>query len=114
MVVWEHGFATTKMQLILQGDGRLRITVNDQFHDNSGRKDMGHTEFFTKQAAQKDDASAAEARAVLRQVAERERTLPAYSESISTDIRKTGQSETRQVTRLKMYYLPPDKMRTMS
>src|ERR1039458_5238799 len=112
MVVWEQGFETTRMQLIPQPDGRLRVASSSVYHDHSGRTDEGHAEFFKRQVAQPDDAPAAAARDVLRQVAERYRTLPTYAESIYTDIRKTGPSETRQVTRLKTYYLPPDKMRT--
>jgi tetratricopeptide (TPR) repeat protein/thiol-disulfide isomerase/thioredoxin/outer membrane lipoprotein-sorting protein len=112
MVVWDQGFVTREMQLIPQPNGRLKVEDHSEYHDNSGRTDRGHAEFFTKQVAQKDDASVATARAVLRQVAERYRTLPAYFESIWTNIWKTGQSETRQVTRLKTYYLPPDRMRT--
>lgn len=67
MVVWEQGFKTTKMQLIAQPDGRLRVEYRSEYHDNSGRMDKGHTEFFAKQAVQKSDASSVEARAVLKQ-----------------------------------------------
>src|SRR5271157_781502 len=101
LVVWEHGFSTTQMQLMPQPDGKLRVAYRSEYHDNSGRVDKGQTESFTRQAPQEDDASAAAARAVLRQVSEQYRTLPTYSESISTG----------RVTRTRTYYLPPDKMR---
>ena len=67
MVVWEQGFKTTKMQLVAQPDGRLRVEYSSEYHDNSGRMDKGHTEFFAKQAVQKTDASSVESRAVLQQ-----------------------------------------------
>jgi peroxiredoxin/outer membrane lipoprotein-sorting protein len=113
MVIWKQGFKTLRMQLIPQPDGRLLIAYRSEYHDNSGRTDKGHAEFFARRAALQDDASGADARAVLRQVAERYRTLPAaYFEVTATDTRKAGRTEARQVTRSKVYYLPPDKMRT--
>jgi tetratricopeptide (TPR) repeat protein/peroxiredoxin len=108
-VIWDQGFVTRKVQLIPQPNGRLKVDTSSEYRDHSG---TGHTEFFSRQVAQKDDVSAAAARAVLRQVAELYRKLPTYSESIRTEIRKTRQSETRHVTRQKDYYLPPDRRRT--
>ena len=43
---WDHGFATTSMQLLPLGDGRLQIKYKAVFHDNSGRRDLGSEEFF--------------------------------------------------------------------
>jgi Gram-negative bacterial TonB protein C-terminal len=45
---WDHGFATTSMQLLLLGGGRLQINYKFDFHDNSGRHDHGNEEFFVR------------------------------------------------------------------
>ena len=107
MVVWEHGSQTTKMQLIPQPDGPLRVTIRAEYHVHSSRTDKGYAEFFKRQVAQQDDAPAAAARALLRQVVEQFRTLPVYYESESTEILKTGQTETRQVNNAPEEVLSP-------
>jgi Gram-negative bacterial TonB protein C-terminal len=45
---WDHGFATTSMQLLLLEDGRLQVKYKADFHDNSGRQDRGSEEFFVR------------------------------------------------------------------
>jgi hypothetical protein len=45
---WDHGFATTSMQLLPLADGRLQIEYKADFHDNSGRRDFGKDEFFVR------------------------------------------------------------------
>jgi Gram-negative bacterial TonB protein C-terminal len=45
---WEHGFATTSMQLLPLADGRLQIKYKADFHDHSGRHDNGSEEFFVR------------------------------------------------------------------
>jgi hypothetical protein len=45
---WDHGFATTSMQLLPQKDGRLQAKYKADFHDNSGRHDRGSEEFFVR------------------------------------------------------------------
>ncbi|SPE40253.1 Redoxin domain protein (fragment) [Candidatus Sulfopaludibacter sp. SbA3] len=113
MVIWKHGFSTVRMQLIPQPDGPLLLAYRSEYLDGSGRSDPGQAEFFARQVEQKDDASAAAARALLRLAAERYRTLPvAYFEVTATDSRAAGRTETRRVTRSKIYYSPPNKMRT--
>jgi tetratricopeptide (TPR) repeat protein/peroxiredoxin len=111
MVVWEQGSQTTKMQLIPQPDGRLRVASSHEYQDKSRRTDKDQWEwgFFKRLVAQQDDAPAAAARALLRQVAEQYRTLPVYDEGEWTEIWKTGQTATRRSW--KSYYLPPDKLR---
>jgi Gram-negative bacterial TonB protein C-terminal len=43
---WDHGFATTAMQLRPLEDGRLQVKYKAGFHDHSGRHDFGSEEFF--------------------------------------------------------------------
>jgi hypothetical protein len=38
---WDHGFATTSMQLLPLEDGRLQARYKADFHDSSGRHDRG-------------------------------------------------------------------------
>ncbi len=45
---WDHGFATTAMELLPLEDGRLQINYKIDFHDNSGRHDFGSNEFFVR------------------------------------------------------------------
>jgi hypothetical protein len=45
---WDHGFATTSMRLLPLEDGRLQIKYKANFHDNSGRRDLGSEEFFVR------------------------------------------------------------------
>ena len=45
---WDHGFATTAMELLPLEDGRLQIKYKADFHDNSGRRDFGSEEFFVR------------------------------------------------------------------
>jgi hypothetical protein len=44
---WDHGFATTAMQLRPLEDGRLQIKYKADFHDRSGRH-FGSEEFFIR------------------------------------------------------------------
>jgi Gram-negative bacterial TonB protein C-terminal len=45
---WDHGFAATSMQLLPLEDGRLQIKYKADFHDNSGRRDLGSEELFVR------------------------------------------------------------------
>ena len=45
---WDHGFAATSMQLLPLADGRVQIKYKFEFHDNSGRRDLGSEEFFIR------------------------------------------------------------------
>lgn len=45
---WDHGFATTAMQLRPLEDGRLQVKYKAGFHDHSGRHDFGSEEFFVR------------------------------------------------------------------
>ncbi len=45
---WDHGFAATSMQLLPLADGRLQIKYKFEFHDKSGRRDLGHEELFVR------------------------------------------------------------------
>jgi Gram-negative bacterial TonB protein C-terminal len=45
---WDHGFATTSMQLLPLEDGRLQARYKADFHDSSGRHDRGSEEFFVR------------------------------------------------------------------
>ena len=45
---WDHGFATTSMQLLPLEDGRLQVKYKADFHDNSGRHDRGSEELFVR------------------------------------------------------------------
>jgi hypothetical protein len=45
---WDHGFAATSMQLLPLADGRLQIKYKFEFHDKSGRRDLGHEELFAR------------------------------------------------------------------
>ena len=115
MAIWKHGFSTTRMQFIPQPDGRMLVVYRSEYHDQSGRKDLGHAEFFALKAAVKETPDTANARALLRIVAEAYRKLPpAYFEVVNTTHRKTGKSEIRTLTQNKWYFSPPDKMRIES
>jgi len=45
---WDHGFATTAMQLVPLESGRLEVKYKFHFHDNSGRSDFGMEGFFDR------------------------------------------------------------------
>jgi TonB family protein len=47
---WDHGFATTAMQLVPLEGGRLEVKYKYkfEFHDNSGRRNFGMEEFFAR------------------------------------------------------------------
>ena len=93
----------------------MLVVYRSEYHDESGRKDPGHAEFFTLKAAVIETPDTATARALLRTVAETYRKLPpTYFEVVNSTHRKTGKSEARTVTQNKWYFSPPDKMRTES
>ncbi len=112
LAIWKAGFSTTTVQLVEQPDGRLLVVYRSEYHDGSGRKDPGHAEFFTRQNAQQDSPETAEARALLQQVAEKYRNLPASRlESTETIDRIGMHSETRKVTHSTILLSPPNKLR---
>jgi cytochrome c biogenesis protein CcmG, thiol:disulfide interchange protein DsbE len=112
MAIWKHGFGTVRMQLIPLPDGRMLLVYRTEYHDDSGRKDPGHADFFSRQETQKDIPDIAAARAVLQQVAKTYRNLSATRfESIQTTTRRTEKTEIRTIAQIKMLFLPPDRMR---
>ncbi len=115
MAIWKHGFKTTRVQFVPQPDGRMLVVTRGEYHDESGRKDPGHAEFFALKATAIETPDTAAAGALLRTVAETYRKLaPAYFEVVDTTYRKTGKSEIRSVTQGKWRFSPPDKMRIES
>jgi peroxiredoxin len=115
MAIWKHGFSTTRMQFIPQPDGRMLVAYRSEYHDESGRKDPGHAEFFARKETLAETPETIAARMLLRTVAETYRNLPAaYFEMVETVHRKTGKSEIRTITRNIWYFSPPDKMRSES
>jgi hypothetical protein len=50
VVVWDQKFAFHTLLLSLEEDGRLKVSLKTHFTDNSGRRDLEITEFFTKTA----------------------------------------------------------------
>src|SRR5262245_4778887 len=48
MAIFKQGYATRRMQLIPIPDGRLIVATESEYHDGSGRKDLGHAEFFVR------------------------------------------------------------------
>jgi cytochrome c biogenesis protein CcmG, thiol:disulfide interchange protein DsbE len=112
LAIWKQGFSTARMQLIPQPDGRMLLAYRSEYNDDSGRKDPGHAEFFTRQETTQDTPDAAAAKAVLQRVAATYRSLPAaHFEVRETTNRRTEKSEIRSVTQRKIYFLPPNKMR---
>jgi hypothetical protein len=45
---WDHGFATTAMQIVPLEGGRLQVKYKFDFHDNSGRRGFGTEEVFAR------------------------------------------------------------------
>jgi peroxiredoxin len=112
MVIWKQGFSTTRMQLVPQPDGRLLLAYRSEYHDESGRTDAGHAEFFAREKAQTDTPETLAARALLHEVAETYRNLPsARFEWSETTNRFTGKSEIRSSYHVAMLWQPPDKVR---
>lgn len=113
MAIWKPGFSTVRMQFIPQPDGRMLLAYRSEYHDDSGRRDLGQAEYFARKESIAEPADAAGARAVLRAVGEAYRQLPsAYFEAVETEYRKVGKSEIRNITRTKAYFSAPDKVRS--
>lgn len=113
VATWRHGFATTLMQLIPLADGRMIVVSEKEFNDGSGRKIPGNAEFFRRFETKPDSDEALQARAVLRQTAETYRNLTsAYFEAVSTRTRVAAKSEVRTVTREKILFAPPNRVRS--
>ena len=84
--VWDHGFAVTKMELILLPDQRLLVAYKSEYHDNSGRRGKDLVEFFLREKPENADTAATAAKVLLSKVAETYRDL------------KTGRFEFEEVT----------------
>ena len=112
MVIWKHGFSTVRMQLVAQPDGRLLVPYRSEYHDDSGRTDPGHAEFFAREKTQTDTPETLAAKALLYQVAETYRNLPSarFEWSLTTN-RTTGKSEIRGSSQASMLWQPPNKAR---
>lgn len=112
MAIWKQGFATRRMQFIPQPDGRMLLAYRSEYNDDSGRKDNGHAEFFTREEAARETPDAGAARAVLQQVAEAYRSLPAARFEVTQTIeRRLEKSEVRSVTQETIFFRAPDKLR---
>ena len=112
VAIWKHGFSTNRVQLIPLPDGRMIVAFETEYHDNSGRKDPGHAEFFARLETKPESDDAVRARAVLRQTAETYRNLPAaYFEAVKTTTRSAAKTEVRTVTRERIFWAPPNKLR---
>jgi hypothetical protein len=46
--IWDHGFATTAMQIVPLEGGRLQVNYEFDFNDNSGRRGLGTEEVFAR------------------------------------------------------------------
>lgn len=91
LVIWKQGFATTRMQLVLQPDNRLVLIYREEYHDESGRSDLGHAEFFSRPQPKQETPDSAAGRALLKSVAATYRSLAeARFESTETVDRLTG------------------------
>jgi thiol-disulfide isomerase/thioredoxin/outer membrane lipoprotein-sorting protein len=112
MVIWKHGFSTTRMQLVPQPDGRALLAYRSEYNDESGRKDPGHAEFFARQEQSQDSPEAAAARALLKLVAETYRGLTAARfESRETVHRLGGKTEARTERVRILLFSAPDRLR---
>jgi peroxiredoxin len=112
LVIWKQGFATTRMQLVPQPDRRLLLVYRFEYHDASGRRDLGHAEFFTRSQTKPEAADSAAARTLLNSVAAAYRSLAeARFESTETVNRLTGKVETRTETSRILLFTAPDHLR---
>jgi len=112
LVIWKHGFSDIRMELVPQPDGRLVAVYRSEYHDQSGRTDPGHAEFYARQEARQDSADTLAARALLKSVAEKYRSLKtARFESTQTLNRSTGKSEIRTETATSLFFSAPDRAR---
>jgi hypothetical protein len=95
VATWDSGYKTTQLQLVPQLNGELRVTIDS----NYGRRPHA-VQFLSRWIPNQENAASAAARVILRQVAERYRSLPsAYFESLING------------THMKIYLLPPNKGR---
>jgi thiol-disulfide isomerase/thioredoxin len=112
VVNWDQGFAIDHMQLIPQPDGRLLLVKRTEYRDGSGRADRGGAEFFTRESTTPESAAAAEARAMLRRVAENYRDLPPSEFAYTSTVERTnGKSATRSTQSFSLLFSPPNKWR---
>jgi thiol-disulfide isomerase/thioredoxin/outer membrane lipoprotein-sorting protein len=110
--IWKHGFATNRMQLVPQPDGRLLVVTKSEFHDQSGRTDPGAAEFFQREDLRTADAEDLAAKAVLRRVAETYLKLAdARLEMTRTVDRTTSKSSARTVMNAVLLVAQPHKYR---
>jgi len=112
MIIWKAGFSTTRMQLVPQPDGRILVAYRSEYHDQSGRRDPGHAEFFARENAQAIGPDVAEAKALLVETAAAYRSLNAarfeYTETLSL---MTGKSEVRNSSRRILLFAAPNRIR---
>ena len=112
VVNWDQGFAVDHVQLILQPDGRLLLVKRTEYRDGSGRTDTDGAEFFTRESTTPESAAAAEARAMLRRVAEHYRNLPPSEFAYTSTVERThGKSATRSTQSFSLLFSPPNKWR---
>ena len=110
VVNWDQGFAVAHMQLIPQPDGRLLLVKRTEYRDDSGRTDRGGAEFFTRESTTPESTAAAEARAILRRVAENYRNLPPSEFAYTSTVERTnGKSATRSTRSFSLLFSPPNK-----
>lgn len=48
LIVWDHKYALHRQELSLQSDGKLKVSLQTHFTDNSGRRDLEIISFFTR------------------------------------------------------------------
>jgi thiol-disulfide isomerase/thioredoxin len=109
---WDHGFAVTKMELILLPDQRLLVASHMEFHDNSGRRAHDEAEFFLREKPENADAATATAKALLSKVAESYRNLKTAHFEFEQITEQTGEhSASRAALRCKTLISQPGKLR---
>jgi thiol-disulfide isomerase/thioredoxin/outer membrane lipoprotein-sorting protein len=112
VVIWDQGYAVTRMQLIPQPDGRLLLVRRTEYRDGSGRTATDDVGFFTRESAGPESAAVSAAREVLRRVAENYRNLPSSQFAYTSVVERTnGKSATRTVRSFTLLYSPPNKWR---
>jgi len=109
---FDHGFSMVRTQLILLPDGRLLMARKSEYRDDSGRTDKGTAEFYSREEAKAEGPEAAKARALLHQVAETYRNLPAARfESVEVRVRSSLKTETRSEVHATLLFSPPNRWR---
>jgi thiol-disulfide isomerase/thioredoxin/outer membrane lipoprotein-sorting protein len=114
-VNFDHGFAMERLQLVPLPGERLIAVTSVEYRDGSGRTNNSTAEFYTREKAAAEGAEALKARALLTQVADAYRNLPAARLEFTQVRTRSGEkTEIRSEVQTTLLFSPPNRWRRES